>query len=75
MPTSHLANESSLTALSLARIHHAAFDDHLIGMDRDGRVDVSERMLMLHDGPLLEQSLKAPGRSIDSADIQAVSPG
>jgi hypothetical protein len=25
----------------------------------DGRVHVSERLLMLHDGPLLEQSLKA----------------
>jgi putative restriction endonuclease len=45
--------------IALSRIHHAAFDNHLIGIDPDGRVHVSERLLMLHDGPLLEQSLKA----------------
>jgi hypothetical protein len=33
--------------------------NHLIGIDPDGRVHVSDRLLMLHDGPLLEQSLKA----------------
>ena len=45
--------------LALSKIHHAAFDNHLIGIDADGRVHVSERLLKLHDGPLLEQSLKA----------------
>jgi putative restriction endonuclease len=45
--------------ISLSKIHHAAFDNHLIGIDPDGRVHVSERLLKLHDGPLLEQSLKA----------------
>ena len=51
--------------IALSKIHHAAFDNHLIGIDPDGRVHVSERLLMLHDGPLLEQSLKAiAGRSI-----------
>ena len=45
--------------IALSKIHHAAFDNHLIGVDPDGRVHVSERLLMLHDGPLLEQSLKA----------------
>jgi putative restriction endonuclease len=45
--------------IALSKIHHAAFDNHLIGIDPDGRVHVSERLLILHDGPLLEQSLKA----------------
>jgi putative restriction endonuclease len=45
--------------VALSKIHHAAFDNHLIGIDPDGRVHVSERLLKLHDGPLLEQSLKA----------------
>jgi hypothetical protein len=31
----------------------------LIGIDPDGRVHVSDRLLMLDDGPLLEQRLKA----------------
>jgi putative restriction endonuclease len=45
--------------IALSKIHHAAFDNHLIGIDPDGRVHVSEGLLMLNDGPLLEQSLKA----------------
>jgi putative restriction endonuclease len=45
--------------IALSKIHHAAFDSHLIGIDPDRRVHVSERLLMLHDGPLLAQSLKA----------------
>ena len=56
--TSSWASRSSPTA-SRSPSHHAAFDNHLIGIDPDGRVHVSERLLMLHDGPLLEQSLKA----------------
>jgi putative restriction endonuclease len=51
--------------IALSKIHHVAFDNHLIGIDPDGRIHVSERLLMLHDGPLLEQSLKAiAGRMI-----------
>jgi len=45
--------------IALSKIHHAAFDNHLMGIAPDDRVHVSERLLMLHDGPLLEQSLKA----------------
>ena len=45
--------------IALSKIHHAAFDSHLIGIDPDGRVHASERLLLLRDGPLLEQSLKA----------------
>jgi putative restriction endonuclease len=45
--------------IALSKIHHAAFDNHLIGIGPDGRVHVSEQLPMLHDGPLLEQSLKA----------------
>ena len=40
--------------LPLSKIHHAAFDAHLIGIDPDYRLHVSERLLDLHDGPMLE---------------------
>jgi putative restriction endonuclease len=40
--------------IPLSKIHHAAFDAHLIGVDPDFRVHVSERLLEQHDGPLLE---------------------
>ena len=48
----------------LSKIHDAAFDNHLIGIDPDGRIHVSEQLLMLRDGPLLEQSLKAVAGSL-----------
>jgi len=40
--------------IPLSKIHHAAFDAHLIGIDPDYNVHVSDRLLELHDGPLLE---------------------
>ena len=44
--------------LPLSKIHHAAFDAHLIGVDPDYRIHVSEQLLELHDGPFLELGLK-----------------
>ena len=43
--------------IPLSKIHHAAFDTHLIGIDPDYRLHVSERLLIQTDGPMLE-SLK-----------------
>ena len=40
--------------LPLSKIHHAAFDAHLIGIDPDYRVHVSGQLLEQHDGPMLE---------------------
>ena len=40
--------------LPLSKIHHAAFDAHLIGVDPDYRVHVSERLIGQRDGPMLE---------------------
>jgi putative restriction endonuclease len=40
--------------LPLSKIHHAAFDAHLIGIDPDYRIHVSERLLGQQDGPMLE---------------------
>ena len=62
--------------IALSKIHHAAFDANLIGIDPDGRVHVSERLLAMHDGPVLEQGLKAfagrlirpPRREVDRPD-------
>ncbi len=45
--------------LPLTKIHHAAFDAHLIGIDPDFRIHVSDRLLEIHDGPFLELGLKA----------------
>jgi len=40
--------------IPLSKIHHAAFDAHLIGIDADYRLHISERLLVLNDGPMLE---------------------
>jgi putative restriction endonuclease len=36
----------------------SAFDTHLIGVDPDFRIHVSDRLLEIHDGPFLELGLK-----------------
>ena len=44
--------------LPLTKLHHAAFDAHLIGVDPDYRIHVSDRLLEIHDGPFLELGFK-----------------
>jgi putative restriction endonuclease len=40
--------------IPLSKIHHAAFDAHLIGIDPDFRVHFADRLLRQNDGPTLE---------------------
>jgi len=40
--------------LPVSKLHHAAFDRNLIGIDRDYRIHVAGRLLRLRDGPMLE---------------------
>ena len=44
--------------LPLTKLHHAAFDAHLIGIDPDYRIHASDRLLQIHDGAFLELGLK-----------------
>lgn len=44
--------------LPLTKLHHAAFDNHLIGIKPDSKIVVSRRLLKTKDGPTLE-ALKA----------------
>lgn len=50
--------------IPLSKIHHAAFDAHLIGIDPDYRLHVSERLLGQKDGPMLEALKDLNGRAI-----------
>ncbi len=50
--------------IPLSKIHHAAFDAHLIGIDPDYRLHVSERLLGQHDGPMLESLKRLSGGTI-----------
>jgi putative restriction endonuclease len=50
--------------IPLSKIHHAAFDAHLIGIDPDYRLHVSERLLGQNDGPMLEVLKRMRGETI-----------
>lgn len=61
--------------LPLSKIHHAAFDAHLIGIDADFKVHISCRLLEQTDGPMLEaikavngQKIRLPARLVDRPD-------
>jgi putative restriction endonuclease len=52
-------------ALSLCKIHHAAFDRDLIGVSADRIVHVNQRLLEEVDGPMLRHGLQdMHGRAI-----------
>ena len=50
--------------LPLSKIHHAAFDADLIGIDPDYGVHVSERLLAQRDGPMLDALKQLQGRAL-----------
>ena len=50
--------------IPLSKIHHAAFDAQLIGIDPDYRLHVSDRLLVQKDGPMLEALKALDGRAI-----------
>jgi putative restriction endonuclease len=61
--------------IPLSKIHHAAFDAHLVGIDPDYRLHVSARLLGRNDGPMLEAlkrlnggTIHLPGRVKDRPD-------
>jgi putative restriction endonuclease len=61
--------------IPLSKIHHAAFDAHLIGIDADYGLHVSDRLLEQNDGPMLEAlkrlkggTIHLPGRIKDNPD-------
>jgi putative restriction endonuclease len=61
--------------IPLTKLHHAAFDAHLIGIDADYKLHVSERLMAQRDGPLLEalkqldgQRIRLPARPKDRPD-------
>jgi len=50
--------------IPLSKLHHAAFDAHLIGIDPTYRLHVSERLLEQNDGPMLDALKRLNGELI-----------
>lgn len=68
-PDEELGQPIVPNGLPLSKIHHAAFDANLIGIDSDGIIHLSERLIAMQDGPLLEYGLKAmAGRRLIAPD-------
>jgi len=59
LPDLHPQGEPSVTnGLGLCKIHHSAYDAHIIGIDPDARVHVREDILHEKDGPMLKHGLQ-----------------
>lgn len=67
-----------VNGLSLCKIHHAAYDQDLVGIDPDFRVHVNRELLTESDGPMLRHGLQEmhgriiqlPRRASDRPDRQ-----
>lgn len=77
MPDKHAELGQSIVpnGIPLSKIHHAAFDAHLIGIDPDYKLHVSKKLLLKKDGPMLDalkglhgSSIHLPARSKDHPD-------
>ena len=60
IPDAAMDGEASVrNGIALSKLHHSAFDKHLIGIDPDFRIHISDEVMQSNDGPLLELGLKA----------------
>jgi putative restriction endonuclease len=50
--------------IPLSKIHHAAFDSHLIGIDANYKLHVAERLLAKSDGPMLDALKRLHGGTL-----------
>lgn len=60
VPDSHERGEAGVNnGICLSRIHHRAFDANLIGVNPDYQIQISDQLMDIEDGPILESGLKA----------------
>ena len=60
IPDSEVEGEASVrNGVALSKLHHSAFDKHLIGIDPEFRIHVAGEVMRSKDGPLLELGIKA----------------
>lgn len=66
VPDQHPRGEPVVpNGLALCKLHHSAYDAHLIGIRPDLVIEVSRRLMEERDGPTLEHGLKAfAGRTL-----------
>jgi putative restriction endonuclease len=65
VPDNEFAGEPTITnGLSLCSIHHRGYDEHLVGVSPDYRVQIHPRLLDDDDGPMLAVLKDAHGATI-----------
>lgn len=71
----HLGQPVVTNGIPLSKLHHAAFDAHLIGIDPDFCMHVSGRLLNQNDGPMMDAlkglnglKIRLPHRAKDHPD-------
>lgn len=57
--SSELGIASVVNGMALCKIHHAAFDAHILGIRPDFVVEIREDILMEVDGPMLKHGIQA----------------
>jgi len=60
--------------MSLCSIHHRAFDQYLLGISPDYKVQISRRLLGEEDGPMLDLLKGHQGREIQVPGSKALKP-
>jgi putative restriction endonuclease len=45
--------------IALCKLHHSAYDNHLMGIRPDSVIEISQRLMAERDGPVLELGLKS----------------
>lgn len=58
IPDSHGGRAEVRNGLSLCRIHHSAYDQHILGIDPDYQIHINRDMLEEHDGPMLKHGFQ-----------------
>lgn len=57
IPDSRDGEASVRNGIAMSRLHHAAYERNLLGIDPDGRIHLSETVRAARDGPLLDHGL------------------
>lgn len=59
LPDKHPLGEPWVhNGLALCKIHHAAYDQNILGISRDYKVAIRADILLEHDGPMLTHGLQ-----------------
>lgn len=74
------SSTSVTNGLSLCKIHHAAYDSNILGIDENYIVHIREDILKENDGPMLEHGIKAmngnplwvPKSEVDRPNIESL---